>query len=152
VTRLASTACVLALLGFCLPGSARAADIDAAERQKIDYLIATIETLKDAQFIRNDTYYTAKAAADHLRLKLRVAGSRVTSADDFIRYCASSSSVSGKPYLIRFADGREVTAEMFLRQKLTEYETRARTNWKLGTKEAPIVDLSNHSSNPRSMG
>jgi hypothetical protein len=127
--RLAPTGCVLALLTFCLSGSAWAADINAAEAQKIDYLIASIETLKDAQFVRNDTSYNAKAAAEHLRLKLRVAGSRVTSADAFIRYCASSSSVSGKPYLIRFADGREVTAEMFLRQQLKEYEVRARTNF-----------------------
>jgi len=127
--RLASTACVLALLTCCLPGGARAAHIDAAEAQKIDYLIASIETLKDAQFVRNDSSFSAKAAADHLRMKLRVAGSRVTSADDFIRYCASSSSVSGKPYLIRFADGREVAAELFLRQKLKEYETQTRTNF-----------------------
>ena len=121
--RLASTACVLVLLFFCLHSSARATDIEAAEAQKIDYLIASIETLKDAQFVRNDTSYNAKAAADHLRLKLRVAGSHVRSADDFIRYCASASSVSGKPYLIRFADGREVAAERFLRQKLKEYES-----------------------------
>jgi hypothetical protein len=126
MTRLASTACALILLTFCLSDSAWAAAIDAAEAQKIDYLIASIETLKDAQFVRNDISYNAKAAADHLRLKLRVAGSHVTSADAFIRYCASSSSVSGKPYLIRYADGREVTAEMFLRQKLKEYEAQAR--------------------------
>lgn len=53
--RLATTACVLALLFFCLPASARAMDIEAAEAQKIDYLIGSIETLKDAQFIRNDS-------------------------------------------------------------------------------------------------
>ena len=121
--RLASTACVLALLFFCLPASASVTGIEAGEAQKIEYLIASIETLKDAQFIRNDTSYDAKAAADHLRLKLRLAGSHVRSADDFIRYCASASSVSGKPYLIRFTDGREVAAEIFLRQKLAEYES-----------------------------
>jgi hypothetical protein len=114
---------VLALLVFSLPTTSTAADIEAREAQKIDYLIASIETLKDAQFIRNDTSYNAKAAADHLRLKLRIAGSHVTSAYDFIRYCASASSVSGKPYVIRFADGREVAAEVFLRQKLKEYES-----------------------------
>lgn len=121
--KLASTACVLALLFFGLPASARATDIEATEAQKIAYLIGSIETLKNAEFVRNGTSYDAKAAADHLRLKLRVAGSHVRSADDFIRYCASASSVSGKPYLIRFADGREVTAEIFLRQKLKEYES-----------------------------
>jgi Family of unknown function (DUF5329) len=121
--RLASTACVLAMMFVSLPGTATAADVEAAEMQKINYLIASIETLKDAEFVRNGASYDAKAAADHLRLKLRIAGSHVTSADDFIRYCASASSVSGKPYLIRYADGREVAAEIFLRQKLKEYES-----------------------------
>jgi hypothetical protein len=92
------------------------------EARKIEYLITTIEALPNAQFIRNGTPYDAKDAADHLRLKLRNAGSRVATAEDFIRLCASVSSVSGSPYQIRFADGFMITSEAFLRQKLAEYE------------------------------
>jgi hypothetical protein len=114
----------LALSALCLLVQARAADVLPIESQKIDYLIASIESLQNAQFIRNDTAYDAKAAADHLRLKLNNAGPRVKTADDFIHYCASTSSISGKPYRIRFSDGREVTTEVFLRDKLTEYENR----------------------------
>jgi Family of unknown function (DUF5329) len=99
-----------------------AADSTSLEGQKITYLIASIETLQGAKFIRNGTAYDAKAAADHLRLKLRNAGSRVVTADDFIRLCASASSVSGIPYQIRFADGRVVSSEAFLRQKLGEFK------------------------------
>ena len=95
--------------------------LSTLESSRIEYLIASVETLKDAQFIRNNTAYDAKAAAAHLRLKLRNAGSRVTTAEDFIRLCASVSSMSGKPYLIRYADGRTVTAESFFQEKLTEY-------------------------------
>ncbi len=100
---------------------ASAAELTTFERGRIDYLIATVETLQGAQFIRNGTSYDAKAAADHMRLKLRAAGSRVGTAEDFIRLCASVSSISGKPYLIKFADGRMMSSEAYLRQKLAEF-------------------------------
>lgn len=113
-----------ALLLVGLVVLAQAGDLAPLEGQKIDYLIAAIETLNNAQFVRNGTAYDAKAAADHLRLKLKNAGSRVKTAEDFIRYCASVSSVSGTPYGIRFSDGRVVTSEAYLRQKLSEFEAR----------------------------
>lgn len=91
------------------------------EEKKIDYLIASVESLQNAQFIRNGVSYEAKAAADHLRLKRRMAGSRVATADDFIRLCASVSSMSGTPYQIRFSDGRVVSSEAFLRGRLAEF-------------------------------
>jgi len=91
------------------------------EERKIDYLIASIENLHDAQFIRNDVAYEAKAAAEHLRLKRRLAGSKVATAEDFIRLCGSASSMSGTAYQIRFFDGRVVTSEAFLRQRLAEF-------------------------------
>ena len=98
-----------------------AGDLAPLESRKIDFLIAAVETLGDAKFVRNGNAYDARTAADHLRLKLKSAGARVKSADDFIRLCASVSSVSGVPYQIRFSDGHVVTAESFLRQKLSEY-------------------------------
>jgi hypothetical protein len=117
---------IVLLLLVLLSTSAHAAVPDALERQKIDYLIASVETLQGAEFIRNGKSYDARAAADHLRLKLRTAGARVATADDFIRYCASVSSVSGTPYQIRFADGSVVSSEAFLRQRLAEFEREHR--------------------------
>lgn len=94
------------------------------EPEKIQYLIGSVEKLAGAQFIRNGSAYDARAAADHLRLKLREAGSRVKTAEDFIRYCGSKSSMSGEPYRIRFADGTTVTSEEFLRGRLKALEHR----------------------------
>jgi hypothetical protein len=112
----------LALVLLTLLGaSAGAAELSSLERQKIDYLIASVETMQGAEFIRNGKAYDAHAAADHLRLKLRTAGSRVASAEDFIQYCASVSSISGLPYQIKFADGRVVTSAAFLHQKLVDF-------------------------------
>ncbi len=98
---------------------------DGGEERRIEFLIAAVGSLQGAQFIRNGVSYDAKAAADHLRLKRQKAGSRVVTAEDFIRYCASSSSVSGQPYRIRFADGHEVTSEAFLRGQLANYRGQA---------------------------
>jgi hypothetical protein len=113
---------LLAVLLLAMGASANAGSTTPLEARKIEYLIAAIQTLPNAQFIRNGTAYNAKGAADHLRLKLLNAGARVVTAEDFIRLCASVSSVSGLPYQIRFADGSTVTSEAFLRQKLLEFE------------------------------
>lgn len=94
---------------------------EQSETDKIHYLIATVEALKSAVFIRNGAEHDPREAADHLRLKLKRAGSRVKTADDFIRLCASRSFISGKPYLIRFKDSTVLEAEVFLRNKLKAY-------------------------------
>ena len=108
--------CLLLLSPF-----ARADTVPPPESRKIEYLITAIESLQNAEFIRNGTAYDGKSAADHLRLKLQKAGSRVETAEDFIRICASMSSVSGEPYRIRFFDGGLTTSEAYLRQKLAEF-------------------------------
>jgi hypothetical protein len=106
-----------------------AGKVEVMESQKIDYLITVIETLENAEFVRNGKSYDAKSAADHLRLKGRKAKSRVKTAEDFITYCASGSSMSGKPYQIRFADGRAVLVAEYLRQKLAEFEIQNRAKF-----------------------
>jgi hypothetical protein len=113
------TICALLLVGVFTIG--HAADLSPLESKKIDFLISTIEALGDAKFVRNGTAYDAQTAANHLRRKLKYAGSRIKSADDFIRYCATASSMSGVPYQIRFSDGRVETSEAFLREKLADF-------------------------------
>ena len=93
----------------------------AADDQEIQYLIMSVQSLHDATFERNGSSYDAARAADHLRRKLKYAGSRVKSAEDFISLCATASSASGKPYEIHFSDGRTVTSAAFLRDRLAEY-------------------------------
>lgn len=95
------------------------------ESAKIDALIQSVADLRDAKFVRNGVEYEAEAAADHLRTKRERAGSRVRTAEDFIRYCGSSSSMTGKPYEIHWADGRVTTSESFLRARLAELEKLA---------------------------
>lgn len=95
----------------------------APEIQKIEALIKAIEALQgQALFLRNGSEHDAKAAGDHLRLKWKNAGKRVTSAADFIRHCGTGSSLSGQPYRIRYKDGREVASADFLWTELKKLD------------------------------
>jgi hypothetical protein len=94
---------------------------DNIEQKKIEFLISSVENLKGAIFIRNGSENNGKAAAEHLRLKLKNAGDRVQTADDFIRLCASQSYITGKPYMIRLSNGKTIKSEKYFREKLKEY-------------------------------
>jgi len=92
------------------------------EQQKINHLIAYIRILKDATFIRNGSEHTAIEAADHLKMKLGKAGDKIKTAEDFIEKIASVSSITGEPYKIKFADGKEYTCGVILRMELKRLE------------------------------
>jgi uncharacterized protein DUF5329 len=126
----ASMARLFAVVLLAAAATARAGNPSAIEDARIEYLLSVVGSLHDAQFIRNGTVYDSAAAVSHMRTKLRAAGSRVRTAEDFVRYCASTSSISGRPYEIRFPDGRVLSSADFLRQKLLEFDTgtRAPTN------------------------
>ena len=94
------------------------------ETRKIEALIAAVQNDSGAIFIRNGKEHDAAEAASHLRLKWKNAGKRVRSAEDFIRYCATGSSMSGKPYRIRLADGRELDSADYFHGQLRRIEAR----------------------------
>ena len=85
-------------------------------------LIDAIERLPGARFVRNDKEYAGPAAAKHLRSKWTWQRSSIKTARDFIRLAATSSSQTGRPYLIRFADGRVMKSADFLGNELDRLE------------------------------
>lgn len=92
------------------------------ETQKIEWLIAFIAKQEGA-FIRNGSEYTPAQAAEHLRMKLNKAGNKIKTADDFIKHLASSSSMSGKPYQIKFKNGQKVNVGVLLQAELKRLNT-----------------------------
>ncbi|HEV8258425.1 MAG TPA: DUF5329 family protein [Casimicrobiaceae bacterium] len=91
------------------------------DTEKIEALIRVVEERKDLQFIRLDIAHSAREAASVLRVKLAFAGDRVKTVDDFIDRVATATQ-SGKPYFVRYPDGREVSSAEFLRQELKRIE------------------------------
>jgi hypothetical protein len=107
-----------------LAGTAVLSARDAREQQRIDYLIESLGSLKGAVFIRNGTEYDADKARSHLQSKLAYGGERIKTAEDFIKSCATESSMSHKPYQIRFADGKTVATAAFFNSKLKEFDEK----------------------------
>jgi hypothetical protein len=93
--------------------------LDAQTKAEIDELIMFIQT-SGVRLIRNGTEYSAAEGAQHLRGKLARAGDRVKTTDDFIAGIASKSYLTGKPYLVKFADGRTQPTGDWLRAHLAE--------------------------------
>jgi hypothetical protein len=97
---------------------------DTREQQRIDYLMQSLVSLKGAVFIRNGSEYDAQAARAHLQTKLDYAGVRIKTAEQFVQYCASESSMSHQPYKIRFADGKVVATAIYFAEKLKEFDAK----------------------------
>ena len=93
--------------------------LDPQTKAEIDELITFVQT-SGVRFIRNGQEYSAAEGAQHLRHKLAKAGDRVKTTDDFITGIASKSYLSGKPYLVKFADGHTQPTGDWLRAHLAE--------------------------------
>jgi hypothetical protein len=108
--------------GMLLPPVVAGQTAPAAERQKIESLIKQVGEIKDAKFIRNGSTYELATAVRFLRGKWETNDSAVKTAQDFVDKVASFSGTSGKPYLIRYKDGSEVTSRAFLLAELKKLE------------------------------
>ena len=110
-------------LGMALPTVAAGQTAPAAEQQKIESLIKQVGERKDANFIRNGSIHDVSAAVRFLRGKWKANDAEVKTARDFIDKVASASGTSGKPYLIRFKDGRQTKSRDFLLAELKKIES-----------------------------
>jgi hypothetical protein len=97
---------------------------DGREQQRIDYLMQSLSSVQGAVFIHNGSEYDSAAAREHLQEKLRFAGERVKTAEDFIKYCASESSMTHQRYKIRFADGTVTDTASYFHKQLKEFDQK----------------------------
>ena len=105
------------------PSILRAQTVPVAEKQKIDALIEHVGELKDAKFIRNGSSYEPATAVRFLRGKWNANKAEVKTARDFIDKVATKSGTSGKPYLMRYSDGKEIPSREFLLAELKKIES-----------------------------
>ncbi len=91
-----------------------------SEVEKIERLLADLESLPHAVFIRNGSEHSAKDAVAHLRRKWKSHGA--VTARQFVTEVATASSTTGESYEIRFADRRTVRLGDHLLAKLAELD------------------------------
>ena len=114
---------VVLLITLAISAATDAQTLATAERQKIEALIKHVGELKDAKFIRNGSSYEVSTAVRFLRGKWESNESIIKTAHDFIEKVAGFSGTSGKPYLIRFKDGKDIPSREFLAAELQKIES-----------------------------
>jgi hypothetical protein len=93
------------------------------EKEKIEALIQVVASMENASFLRNGSEYSAKNAAKFLRGKWDANQKQIHTAKDFIEIAATKSSTTGKPYHIRFQDGRQKPCAEILLAELKRIES-----------------------------
>ncbi len=108
---------VLSFAVFAAAGNA--ASLSPAARAEIDALLSRLEA-SSCTFGRNGTWYPATEARSHLLRKLKHLEDRgaVQSAEQFIERVASSSSTTGRPYLVKCGNGAPVDSRTWLTLQL----------------------------------
>jgi hypothetical protein len=110
---------VVALLSALLGIGAAAAPMPPAARAEIDDLLARLEK-SACRFNRGGTWYSGAEAKAHLLRKLKYMEDRgmIQTTEQFIERAASSSSITGEPYLVKCADALPVKSGLWLAAEL----------------------------------
>jgi len=101
-----------------------AASADGSAKEEIDHLLNFVGA-SSCIFVRNGTEYPSDQAREHLAGKYRFVGGRITSAEDFIKYLATGSSMSGEPYHVKCGKTDALTGA-WLADELARYRKAAR--------------------------
>lgn len=122
VPRRHTTVLIRLALALCLllAGGTAAGEPDARVDATIRHLIGQVAG-SGLTFVRNDSEYTPAEAAGHMQKKYRHFQDDIATAEDFIELCASRSLMSGEPYLVIDAGGRQHRTGDWLRTELTLY-------------------------------
>lgn len=114
---LASIRLLTLALVFALPWQTLIAE---SAEQTISYLIDYVGK-SNVTFIRNGQSHTPAEAAAHIRAKYDHFKNDIKTPEDFIRLAASKSLQTGKPYLVRTADGKEMHLDAWLTDALKHH-------------------------------
>jgi Family of unknown function (DUF5329) len=86
----------------------------------INYLLDYVAN-SNATFIRNGQAHTPQEAANHIKAKYEHFKNEIKTPQDFIRLSASKSLLTGQPYLVRTADGKEMRLDAWLTSALEKH-------------------------------
>lgn len=88
-------------------------------QDEIQHLLKFIEN-SGCEFERNGTVYDSKEARSHIERKYDYVKSHVDETEDFIKYAATKSSMSGSKYQVT-CNGKQQTSAEWLHGELSKY-------------------------------
>jgi len=119
---------VLALLVWCsLAPTAFAGEPPPIVRDEVQHLLTYLGG-SGCEFFRNGEWHSAAEAKDHLAQKYDylIKKDRVKTSEDFVRWGATMSSVSGKAYHVRCKGREPVPSVVWFSEELSRYREEIR--------------------------
>jgi len=110
---------ILALAFALAAAGAQAAPLPAPARAEVDALLTRLQA-SGCQFNRNGSWYNGADARTHLLRKLEYLEKKdlVKNAEQFIDLGASTSSSSGKPYMVKCGSAAPLESKAWLGAEL----------------------------------
>ncbi|HET7843855.1 MAG TPA: DUF5329 domain-containing protein [Xanthomonadales bacterium] len=108
---------LVALLSLACARPAGAAQEKTLMDREVNALLGELRA-SACRFNRNGTWYGGADASQHLAKKYDYLRSRLASTEQFIEKGASTSSMSGKHYLVQCGDAKAVTSREWLTAEL----------------------------------
>ena len=103
--------CLTIALLAALPAYAK---LNGHEEARISAMLDALAQQKELVFVRNGEAHNCDEAVSHLRLKLKNTRNRIDTAEQFIDKVASSSSITGKPYIVQIPGKTDENAQPYL--------------------------------------
>ena len=88
-------------------------NVFAFKQYEIAHLLKFIETT-ECKYERNGTLHNGAEAVKHINKKYQYYADDIKSTEDFIKYAATKSKISGKYYKIHCLNKAVVTSQMWL--------------------------------------
>ncbi|WP_226996503.1 DUF5329 family protein [Thalassotalea crassostreae] len=92
----------------------------ATSADEINHLLSYVESTQ-CKYERNGTMHTGSEAAEHINKKYEYYRDDIETTEDFIKYSATKSKMSGKYYKIHCADKAVVNSKDWLLSELKRY-------------------------------
>ena len=125
--RCTRTAAILFFLwsfaALSFPSFGLSAELSPAGKSEVHHLLTYMEQ-PGSQFYRNGIWYKdTKAVREHVELKYNyyTKKGQINSAEDFIKWSASKSEISGKPYMVKRDNGSPMPLAQWLSDELERY-------------------------------
>ena len=119
------------LMVIPIPSVSAPAELTPSAKSEISHLLDYIER-SGCEFNRNGTWYTdTKAVREHVERKYDffMKKGKIISTEDFIKWAATKSEMSGKPYTVKCPNGPQIPMSQWLREELERYRQQERRSF-----------------------
>ncbi len=101
---------------FAASGEKTTGDLDRTVAYLLQYVARS-----NLVFIRNGVMHSPAEAEVHMRRKFDYFKGEIRTPEDFIRLCATKSTLTGRPYQVKLADGRLLRCDQWMLSVLSQY-------------------------------